>query len=79
MAGVEIISDTPIEEEGIAPIEPEVIPSSEPEPVISIVIDLIQTGEDSHDIRVQAPMNKRLILLGMLDEAKRLIQAQPTK
>lgn len=68
MATVEVLSDTAI--------EPEVIPPSEPEPVLSIVIDLIAKGDDSHDIRVQAPMNKRLILLGMLEEAKRMIQSQ---
>lgn len=51
------------------PIEPE------PAPVLTITIDLIPQEGDRHYVRVSAPTEKRLIVVGMLEEAKRMVQS----
>ena len=55
---------------------PEVISSESEAPRISVVVDLVPTGVDQYEIRVKYPTGKRLIVLGMLEDAKFRLQMQ---
>lgn len=65
---------SPVEVE--MPSESPTLPAQPDNVAIRVMVDLKIVGPDEHAVEVTAPMNKKLIVTGMLMEAIRLIQNQ---